>query len=854
MPIDKALKVNPLMETTPRMRTPAMAASIAVLLSLLGSNADALSLGRLTVKSALGQPLLAEIDIPEVSPEEADNLKGGVASNEAFKASGLEFSSAIANLQVSLQRRQDGKMFFRLSGDRVVNEPFVDLILEATWGSGRILRDYTLLFDPPSLRESPAPTAPQIMVAPAVPATAPAAVPGTAVAKREAPKPATQQPANPAPLATPASMAKPTAPSAPPVQVTVRPGDTASKLAAAHKPGGVSLDQMLVALLRGNPDAFLGNNINRLKSGAVLDLPSTDQAAATTPEVATQTVLAQSKDFGEFKRHLAGSAPAVAPVRTERQASGKIQAVVEDKKSPVAAPDKLTLSKANAQSKAAEDKIAAERQAKDAAARTAELARNIAELNKLKAGVASAPASAAPPAAVAAAASKPPLAIATTASIAPSASAPASAPIQAAASKPALPKPAASKPVVKASAPAPEPSFMDGLMEDPLIPGGALAVVGLLAGFAVYRSRKNKKSAAGDSSFLDSHLQPDSFFGASGGEQVDTSNDSAVSGGSSMTYSPSQLDAGGEVDPVAEADVYLAYGRDQQAEDILKDALQTTPSRLAIHAKLADIYAKRANVAEFTAIANTAHVLSAGKGQEWEHIRDLGHGLDRNNALFQQDKAAPDYAAPASKTVETAAVSGLSDPANLDFDLDFDSLPESSSADDRPSAMGVLHESDAVSEPMELFDAPPSSETPLSSFSALDQHEWEPDIAPTAPVSPAPAVPSTPVKLKSQTAASAPPQSAPEMLSFDLGALSLDLDSTPKPESVVAEEPDTDGLDPLATKLALAKEFQSIGDNDGAHALAEEVYTLGSGQLRADAKRFLSELGFAQSGFDHSTI
>jgi pilus assembly protein FimV len=92
------------------------------------------------------------------------------------------------------------------------------------------------------------------------------------------------------------------------------------------------------------------------------------------------------------------------------------------------------------------------------------------------------------------------------------------------------------------------------------------------------------------------------------------------------------------------------------------------------------------------------------------------------------------------------------------------------------------------------------------------------------------------------------------MLSFDLGALSLDLDPAAIQPAATPVEADTDSLDPLSTKLALAKEFQSIGDNDGAHALAEEVYTLATGQLRADAKRFLSELGFAQSGFSPSTL
>ena len=115
-----------------------------------------------------------------------------------------------------------------------------------------------------------------------------------------------------------------------------------------------------------------------------------------------------------------------------------------------------------------------------------------------------------------------------------------------------------------------EPGFLAGLIDEPLIPGAALLLL-LLLGYGGYRVAQNRRANAGvDSSFLESKLQPDSFFGASGGQRVDTAgNDSST--GSSMAYSPSQLDAGGDVDPVAEADVYLAYGRDLQAEEILKE-------------------------------------------------------------------------------------------------------------------------------------------------------------------------------------------------------------------------------------------------------------------------------------------
>src|SRR5690606_34141359 len=126
-----------------------------------------------------------------------------------------------------------------------------------------------------------------------------------------------------------------------------------------------------------------------------------------------------------------------------------------------------------------------------------------------------------------------------------------------------------------------EPSFFDSLTDDPLLAGGALAIVLLLLGYGGWRVvQKRRNDAPVDSSFMESRLTPDSFFGASGGQRVDTANSELTTGSSSMTYSPSQLDAGGDVDPVAEADVYLAYGRDLQAEEILKEAQRHYPDRV----------------------------------------------------------------------------------------------------------------------------------------------------------------------------------------------------------------------------------------------------------------------------------
>ena len=199
--------------------------------------------------------------------------------------------------------------------------------------------------------------------------------------------------------------------------------------------------------------------------------------------------------------------------------------------------------------------------------------------------------------------------------------------------------PAAQTPTAAAPTPAPlpapeaeEPGFMAQLMENPLVLPAAGGLLALLGGLGIYRLRQRKKGSGVDSSFLESRLQPDSFFGSSGGQRIDTAE--AAASGSSMVYSPSQLDAAGDVDPVAEADVYLAYGRDLQAEEILKEAMRSIPpTRVAIHNKLLEIYAKRRDRQGVRGGATEAYSLTQGQGPEWEHACELGKELDPEQPL-----------------------------------------------------------------------------------------------------------------------------------------------------------------------------------------------------------------------------
>ena len=930
----RALHAQQFMTHLSSWRLGVLGSTIALLGSLTTAPALALGLGQVTVQSALGEALRAEVEVPEISAEEVASLRVGIASPAAFKAAGLEYSPTVTGVQVTLQKRANGRSFLSLRSDRPVTDPFVDLIIEASWASGRLVRDYTLLFDPPNLRQATqtSPTAPAV-AAPRTPetaiASAPQAAPFTAPART--PSVIAPRPVSAAKAAAATSQEKPAASAKPTVagqQVTVKAGDTASKIATQNKSASISLDQMLVALLKNNPDGFAGGNINRLRAGAVLTIPSAEDANSVSSTDASRTIVAQAKDFNQFRQQLATGAPMTQVQNASRQTAGKLQAKVEDRAPTAVAPDKLTLSKGAVKSPAiAEESIAKDKQSKDAAARVAELSKNIGDLSKMAGSAAIGAAGVAAPAASGAKAPGLPLdkpvtvtaaapvptasaakpmaapvvaapvvaapvvtasataqtaatqtisvAATTTAVVLPSAITPT---VSAAASTPsstitptttnaplaattAASAPVAAKKPVVVAPPVPEPSLIDDLTSNEFVLPGLAALLALLAGFGFYRYKKRDPNVAVDSSFLESRLQPDSFFGASGGQRIDT-NEANGATGSSMVYSPSQLDAAGDVDPVAEADVYLAYGRDLQAEEILKEALRTHPARVAIHSKLLEIYAKRRDLKAFEVVATEAFTLTRGVGPEWAYICELGRDVDSANALYQQG-GQPSSAAPSAAitpamaasfggdtipqmVVSSAATSAIATDVDFDLDLDFsDSNVGLSAAATVPSA-GLTPQAtrQVTQEPTVAMRLAPAPGFDVSQMDfSLDaptnnnlNFELDLPTTATAPVS-------SPAKatIAPQLATTAVDSG---MLEFDLASLSLDLGApvTQNPTlaktAVIPAQP----LGALETKFALAEEFRTLGDSDGARSLASEVVAQAQGALRTKAQAFLNAL------------
>ena len=921
---------------TSRQPWPRGVLATAAALALLGASLDAqaLALGAITVRSALGEPLRAEIEVPQISSEEAATLKASVGSPEAFRAAGVDYPAALAGARVTLQRRANGQAYLRVAGERTVNEPFLGIVIEANWANGRVVRDYTMLVDPPGRAAPPAVTVTPSQVAPA-----PATVQAPRVAAAPAPAPATEAGARPRrdiqPAEVPRRAAAPGGDGAP---VTVQRGDTAGSIARAHAIDGVSLDQMLVAMLRANPQAFIKGNVNLMRAGAVLQMPSAEQASATSRQAARRAVVAQTRDFQAYRLGVAQRSGATRVAAATGSASGGVQPEVQDSRAAAPSQDRLKLSRSGTQS-GAESQLAQSRQAQEQSERVAELNKNISELSRLQAASgspAAAPATSAvpainvptgaPAAAPAAAASAPvvppavapapaPTAAAVTAP-ASAASAAASAAADAASSAVAAAASAASAAAsatetavtsaasaasaaadaasaataAASAAPAPqrprvappppmpvqEPSFLDTLTENPLLPIAGAGLLALLAGYGVYRSRQRKKDAAPlDSSFIESRLQPDSFFGASGGQRVNTKDGgSSVSGSSSMAYSPSQLDAAGDVDPVAEADVYLAYGRDMQAEEILKEALRTHPGRISIHRKLAEIYAKRRDARAFEAIATEAYAITQGQGPDWQAITSLGGELEPANPLYQpggapSTKPAPMAARPsfgADTEPQTAQVLEAKGPDSsglpLDLDLDLDDAPVRA-ATTAPSplppaapsiapaavAAGVTAAAAGAAAAARAPVPPPPAPAPAPVADAHAPLDFDldldfsppselgttrPPVAPAEPARPVAAAPVVP-----------PPAPAVErnsgMIDFDMDALSLDPDSRSGGE-LKTEQPEDADEDPLGTKLSLAQEFHAIGDTEGARALVKEVIAESSGAMRVRAERFLAEL------------
>lgn len=290
--------------------------SLAIALAISGIDAMALGLGSIQVKSRLNQPLDAEIPVIQSNPGEAEGLIIQLASAEDFERVGLDRSrSAAVPLEFKLVHNAQGQAVIRVTTADIVREPFLDFLIEANWTNGRLLREYTVLLDPPVT--AAAIKGSTTMAASAEPARAPVESLPEPQAKPVPRTPTAPPPVAKAPAAAAAPAPRPAATAG--SDYTVNSGDTLSAIARQVRPGAdVSLDQTMLALFKANPSAFYKDNINALKSGAILRVPDADaiRSVASLREAAEQ-VRGQVEDW----RGTAGSPTRVARTAAQGDAA-----------------------------------------------------------------------------------------------------------------------------------------------------------------------------------------------------------------------------------------------------------------------------------------------------------------------------------------------------------------------------------------------------------------------------------------------------------------------------------------------------------------------------------------------------
>ena len=769
--------------------------------------AHAAGLGKLSVTSALGQPLAAEIELFAADKAELDSLSASLASDQAFRDARVELAPVLSSLRFAVEKRPNGRAVLKVSSSRPVNDPFIDMLVELSWASGRLVREYTMLLDPPGMGSVQ--TVSPVAVAPA----------RTPVATAAAAPQVTTAPATPSPVPAPQAAA--------PDRVTVKRGDTLTRIANRVRPEGVSLEQTLLGLYRENDQAFNGN-MNRLKAGKTLNVPSAEKVAAIPQQEAVRELRLQADDWRAYRQKLAGavSAAPVAPVAADQASSGKITPKVEDraKPTPEAQQDVLKLSRATPPTTAAtgkadetralqeklraqeEDATARENALQESDQRVATLEKQIQDMQQL---------------------------------VEMQERAQAEAPVSAPA--PAVSAPAPVAPVALAVSPlaAPEPAenWYAPLLANPMYWGGGLAALGLggvlwwmMAGGG--RRRKTGNTTLDDSIMTGGDVRPNTVIGAASGGSVNTGDTSFLTDFSQVGLGTIDTH---DVDPIAEAEVYMAYGRDAQAEEILKEAISNNPDRHEIRVKLLEIYAAQRNTVTFEAIAGELYAaLGSRSSPLWDKACEMGRSIDPTNPLYGGVQSS---AAPAATVAATAAVAG----GAVAFADESAQKPVANTQPAAPVEIEAASESEpepepefvTASGPLEFesaghvlnFDSPSEAAvTPESGYVEMDTLGLDFDL----PDLDVPATADDTLKLDLGLHEDNGPDSK-----FDFSGLDLDLGEAGGNELE---------LDEIGTKLDLARAYVEMGDKEGAREILNEVLAEGSDKQKADAKGMLSSL------------
>lgn len=778
---------------------------IAFTLSLSAAlTAHAAGLGTMTSSSKLGEPLNAEIELLAVTPNELNGIQAALASEQVYQEQLLEKPASYPYIKIEVANSSKGLPVLKLSSSQPITEAFLDMLIQVDWPTGRLVKEYTLLLDPPGFQSN---YASEPIALPAAPANS-TAVPMNTKAEPAVSAPAKKASDRKSPESSPVKAENKPAETGAESTATdheTERGDTLYAIARQMRPDNVSVEQMLAGLYQANPKAFAGNNMNRLKVGKILRMPDQATLNRISQQQAKTLIAAQTADWQTYKNSLAKvvqQSPVSTAASNSQQSAGKIGSA-QDKPLPAtkAAKDVLKLSagdeKSSAQTdksgqKAMQDKLNALQEdltAKDSAikeekSRTADLEKQIADMKKLLAMKSDAMAKMQQDAAQV---QKPAVAVEAASQTAPEASA--SAPQAALTDQPAAvdvtgkegteAAPAAAE--ATPEQPVEHPSFILSLIQrlkqmNPALPFALVALPLLGCAWLIMRVRRKKQIHTFEEAIVTSpatEFQNNTVFG----------NTQMASGDTSFLTDFSQSAVGGmidahDVDPIAEAEVYMAYGRDAQAEEILKDAIQKDPNRQELKLKLLEIYHGAENMAAFETLASDLYAKAGPNDPAWSKVVSMGQKLDPNNPLYRApaQTAAPSIATSTDSTpAETSDIAAEEEGYHLNFEAPSLEFESSASAADSITASPFVA-ADIVAPEAESANTQTAAETIAG---------IEPTLAPASVLEDAPVMGS----IRSSQADQSPEASG--AVSTEMGSAELDADSD-SVETVAARDESSD--------------------------------------------------------------
>jgi len=880
---------------------------------LLSGAAGALSMGGINVTSYLGEPLKAEIDLILAGKDDTSTITAHLATPEAFKSAGLNYSDSLPSVKFQIQTRANGAPYVYLTTVQPVNEPFISLLVDLRWTSGQLMREYTFLIDPPGFKpEQPKPQEVKplepTLIAPGQhtepqkeqPVQLEVAVPidekiSAASAIKPAPKLAlTSKSENnnkennkKAESSKPASSVEAVAGA-----IKVNRGDTLGKIAGELKSPDVSLERMVVALYRANENQFDSKNMNRLRTGKILRIPDSSEINKLAQEDAVSEIRAQAEDWNDYRQKLAAAVGKVSEQAPTQKVAGKITTTVADKapadKKPAKEVVRLSKGEKVAEKAAVGDKtksiqdklnsmeeetIAKNKMLKDEKERIALLEKNINDMHRLielkgklpqadNTGQASG--------------EKTHSVSGVTPEI-----------------KPTVANTIASAVKPQALAPSkavePAPSMLDEILANPLYwAGGALLGLGGL-GVVLARRRATSENDGEVIAHAVTHIVEPVAPSPDTGDFTQISAENIT-----------QPVEDEETDPIKEAELFLNFGRDVQAEEVLKEALKKEPDNQNIRLKLLSIYKGRKDTSNFEALS--AEVMASGDMTAWAQAAEMGRALEPGNPLYDTgekelvdaDEPIPEIAATEQdfsieefesslsapvKTPDTAAsvepLPSLASPEVIDFEH-ISILP----SEEIVPAVSELNEELSLesSEPTRDVEPEKEQETePLSEslsvtedLADLAEDDAKPDLDESDisldnsddvakdQTSPAeePAKGKTemaemdkpftldiPPEESSEADKVIPPKTPEKPLAseavVDFSEINLNLDEE---DEVASEEIKDIHWHDVATKLDLARAYHEMGDSSGAREILEEVLAEGDVQQRDSAKAMLEQL------------